>query len=83
MERRDFIWLALVIGLLMLLILQLVGGRQPVAVDDRTLPPPDECPYELPPPDGQEHALPTVDPASVPVPLHVVTPAAGSGGGFG
>lgn len=79
MERRDFIWLALVVGLLVLGILQLVAVRQPVRVDDRTLPPPDECSYELPPPDGLDHALPTVDPASVPVPVHVVTSSSGGG----
>lgn len=85
MERRDFVRLALVVGLLMLVILELVAVREPVLVEDRTLPPPDECLYELPPPDGLDHALPTVDPASVPVPLHVVTPGvgSGSGGGFG
>lgn len=81
MERRDFVALALVVGLVILVVLQL-AGREPVRVDDRTLPPPDECPYELPPPDGDPHLLPTVDPASVPVPVHVVTPSSG-GGRFG
>lgn len=45
--RRDFIWLAIILGLALILALSL-AERQPVAVDDHTLPPPDGCRHELP-----------------------------------
>lgn len=46
MRWRDLIWLALALGLLIIVGLSL--GRRSVTVDDRTLPPVDDCPYELP-----------------------------------